>query len=110
MWNYSKERYAAIAGATYEDGEFYKMPLTAEQIRDKIHKPEFGVPSLEMFSIGARSRTVRLVSRTSTRLWMLANNGRTVHEQTASSVPETAATGYATTFLASAPRYFMTAA
>ncbi len=29
----------------------------AEQIRDKIHKPEFGVPSLEMFSIGARSRT-----------------------------------------------------
>jgi FAD/FMN-containing dehydrogenase len=57
MWNYSKEKYAAIAGATYEDGEFYKMPLTAEQIRDKIHKPEFGVPSLEMFSIGARSRT-----------------------------------------------------
>ena len=57
MWNYSKEKYAAIEGATYEDGEFYKMPLTPEQIRDKIHKPEFGVPSLEMFSIGARSRT-----------------------------------------------------
>ena len=57
LWNYSKEKYSEIPNASFEDGEFYKMPLTAEQIRDKIHKPEFGVPSLEMFSIGARSET-----------------------------------------------------
>jgi 4-cresol dehydrogenase (hydroxylating) len=57
LWNYSKEKYSDIPNATFEDGEFYKMPLTAEQIRDKIHKPEFGVPSLEQFSRGARSKT-----------------------------------------------------
>ncbi len=57
LWNYSKEKYAEIPGATFEDGEFYKMPLTAEQIRDKIRKSEFGIPSLDIFSIGARTET-----------------------------------------------------
>ena len=45
---------AAIPGAKFQDGESYKLPLTAEQ-RQRVHKPEFGIPSLEMFSIGARS-------------------------------------------------------
>ena len=40
----------------FEEGERYKLPLTPEQ-REKVHKPQFGIPSLAMFSIGARSAT-----------------------------------------------------
>ena len=42
------------SGAKFKDDEFYKFPLTPDQF-DKVHKPEMGIPSLEMFSIGARS-------------------------------------------------------
>ena len=55
-WEFAKEKFSAIPGAKFEDGESYKLPLTAEQ-REKVHKPQFGIPSLAMFSIGARSAT-----------------------------------------------------
>jgi hypothetical protein len=54
QWEYAQEKFATIAGAKFADGEFYKLPLTPEQF-NKVHKPEFGIPSLDMFSIGARS-------------------------------------------------------
>ncbi len=66
LWNYSKDRFAgAIKGAQFRDGELYKLPLTQAQIDTKIHRmagaevglPEFGIPSLEVFSIGSRSAT-----------------------------------------------------
>ena len=54
-WEYAREMFAAaIPGAKFQDGESYKLPLTPEQ-RQRVHKPEFGIPSLETFSIGARS-------------------------------------------------------
>ncbi len=53
-WAFAKEKFSAIPGAKFEDGESYKLPLTPEQ-REKVHKPQFGIPSLAMFSIGARS-------------------------------------------------------
>jgi FAD/FMN-containing dehydrogenase len=56
QWEHAKERFGAIPGAAFADGEFYRLPLTAEQ-REKVHKPEFGIPSLSMFAIGARSKT-----------------------------------------------------
>ncbi len=40
----------------HQTGELLKMPLTAEQ-KLKVHKPEFGLPSLSIFNIGARSAT-----------------------------------------------------
>lgn len=55
-WEYAKERFSAIPGAKFVENESYKLPLTPEQ-REKVHKPQFGIPSLAMFSIGARSRT-----------------------------------------------------
>ena len=55
-WEYAKEKFSAIPGAKFVDNESYKLPLTPEQ-REKVHKPQFGIPSLAMFSIGARSRT-----------------------------------------------------
>ncbi len=66
-WEYAREKFAAIPGATFEAGESFKFPLNAEQIEEITRGqvsgtsnsglPEFGVPSLAMFSIGARSNT-----------------------------------------------------
>jgi (+)-pinoresinol hydroxylase len=53
-WAFAKEKFSEIPGAKFEDSENYKLPLTSEQ-REKVHKPQFGIPSLAMFSIGARS-------------------------------------------------------
>jgi (+)-pinoresinol hydroxylase len=53
-WEFAKEKFSAIPGAKFADGERYKLPLTPEQ-KDKVHKPVFGIPSLANFSIGARS-------------------------------------------------------
>jgi (+)-pinoresinol hydroxylase len=53
-WAFAKEKFSEISGAKFEDGESYKLPLTPEQ-QEKVHKPQFGIPSLAMFSIGARS-------------------------------------------------------
>jgi FAD/FMN-containing dehydrogenase len=53
-WAFAKEKFSEIPGAKFEDSENYKLPLTPEQ-REKVHKPQFGIPSLAMFSIGARS-------------------------------------------------------
>ncbi len=54
-WEFAKEKFSAIPGAKFIVNESLKMPLTPEQ-REKVHKPQFGIPSLVMFSIGARSR------------------------------------------------------
>jgi 4-cresol dehydrogenase (hydroxylating) len=66
-WEYCQDKFAAIPGATFEDGERYKFPLSAAEIDDITRNqaagsrsatlPEFGVPSLTMFSIGARTET-----------------------------------------------------
>ncbi|MGA8013720.1 MAG: FAD-binding oxidoreductase [Candidatus Acidiferrales bacterium] len=55
-WEFAKEKFSAIPGAKFVDGESYKLPLNAEQ-REKVNVPQFGIPSLRMFSIGARSET-----------------------------------------------------
>ncbi len=56
QWEYAQEKFSAIPGAKFKEDEFYKLPLTPDQF-DKVHKPEFGLPSLETFSIGARTPT-----------------------------------------------------
>jgi len=53
-WEFAKEKFSAIPGAKFVDGEALKLPLTPEQ-REKVNVPQFGIPSLRMFSIGARS-------------------------------------------------------
>jgi (+)-pinoresinol hydroxylase len=56
-WEFAKEKFsAAIPGASFVQNESYKLPLTPEQ-QEKVHKPQFGIPSLTMFSIGARTPT-----------------------------------------------------
>jgi len=55
-WEFAKEKFSAVPGAKFVDGEALKIPLTPEQ-REKVNVPQFGIPSLRMFSIGARSDT-----------------------------------------------------
>jgi len=56
QWAHCKESFATIPGARFQDGELIRLPLTAEQ-RLNVHWPEFGIPTLNMYSIGARSST-----------------------------------------------------
>jgi (+)-pinoresinol hydroxylase len=53
QWEYAKEKFAEIPGATFADGVSYRFPLSAEQI-DKIRDPvTLGIPNLSFF--GGRS-------------------------------------------------------
>jgi hypothetical protein len=54
QWEYCREKFARIPGVTFRDGELLRMPLTEEQ-RKRVHGVEFGLPSLSIFSIGARN-------------------------------------------------------
>jgi 4-cresol dehydrogenase (hydroxylating) len=54
QWAYAKEKFAEIRGATFIDGALIKLPLTSEQ-KEKVHKVEFGIPNLSIFSFGARN-------------------------------------------------------
>ena len=56
QWEYCRERFAAISGAVFREGDLLRMPLTPEQL-EKVHKVAFGVPNLSIFFIGARSET-----------------------------------------------------
>jgi len=54
QWEYCQQRFAAIPGARFSDGPMLKMPLTAQQ-QSTVHKPEFGLPALSVFTMGARN-------------------------------------------------------
>ncbi len=54
QWDYAKEKLAAIAGAKFLEGDYYRIPLTPEQLQ-KVSKNAFGIPSLTIFSLLARS-------------------------------------------------------
>lgn len=54
QWEYTKEKFGQIPGATFREGDFHKLPLTEEQ-KKKVHGVSFGIPNLSIFFIGARS-------------------------------------------------------
>jgi len=56
QWEYSKEKFSGIPGVRFAERQFHRLPLDAQQ-RQNVHWPEFGIPTLNMFSIGARSGT-----------------------------------------------------
>jgi 4-cresol dehydrogenase (hydroxylating) len=52
---YTRRRLLSIPGARFREGAFYRFPIT-EQQRASVRDPQdLGVPTLETFSIGARS-------------------------------------------------------
>jgi 4-cresol dehydrogenase (hydroxylating) len=55
QWDHTKRRLASIPGVRFQEGAFYRFPLTAEQKRNVRDPQDLGIPTLETFSIGARS-------------------------------------------------------
>ncbi|HTV51235.1 MAG TPA: FAD-binding oxidoreductase [Steroidobacteraceae bacterium] len=56
QWEHCKEHLASISGVRFLEGELLRLPLTSQQ-REGVHWPDFGIPTLNMYSIGARSST-----------------------------------------------------
>jgi 4-cresol dehydrogenase (hydroxylating) len=56
QWEHCKEQFGAIPNVRFREGTLRRLPLSAEE-RNSVHWPEFGIPTLNMFSIGARSST-----------------------------------------------------
>ncbi len=52
QWEYAKQRFRAIPGATFQDGASYRFPLDTDQLAKIVNPVPFGVPSLQTFSIG----------------------------------------------------------
>jgi FAD/FMN-containing dehydrogenase len=55
QWDYTKRRLASIPNVRFQEGAFYRFPLTVEQRRNVRDPQDLGIPTLETFSIGARS-------------------------------------------------------
>jgi 4-cresol dehydrogenase (hydroxylating) len=54
-WEYCKAKFAErVPGTQGDEPHLWKLPLKPEQ-REQVHKPTFGIPSLEMFTRGART-------------------------------------------------------
>ncbi|NBC35646.1 FAD-binding protein [Novosphingobium sp. FSY-8] len=51
QWAYAKSRFPT---ASFTEHALVKLPLSPADM-ERIHKPSFGIPSLEMFAMGARS-------------------------------------------------------
>jgi len=56
QWEYAKEQLSAIPGAKFQDGELFRIPLSAAD-QERVQKVVFGIPNLSIFFIGARSDT-----------------------------------------------------
>lgn len=54
QWEAAKAIFGDIPDVRFEDGQLVHTPLTDEQLKE-VEPREFGIPSLRMFSIGARS-------------------------------------------------------
>jgi FAD/FMN-containing dehydrogenase len=55
QWEYVQERFLkTFKDAKFREGTFTSFPLDAAGI-EKARKPSFGIPSLEIFSVGSRS-------------------------------------------------------
>ena len=52
---YTRRRLSSIPNARVRDGAFYRFPITAEQKAMVRDPQDLGIPTLETFSIGARS-------------------------------------------------------
>jgi len=56
QWQYVQDRYsAAVQDVAFEEGNFYKLPLSREEEEALVDAPILGVPNLKLFSLGARN-------------------------------------------------------
>ena len=55
-WQAAQRRIGkAIAGATFQEGEFLTLPVSKEQEPTQSDKPRLGIPALEVFNMVARN-------------------------------------------------------
>jgi (+)-pinoresinol hydroxylase len=54
QWEYAKEKYSAIPGATFREGRSYQLPLDPKDV-DTAPKRQFGIPSLTIFGMMGRT-------------------------------------------------------
>ncbi len=54
QWQHAKEKLSAIPGAQFLEGDQYRIPLSPAELAH-VSKNAFGVPSLEIFSLIART-------------------------------------------------------
>jgi (+)-pinoresinol hydroxylase len=54
QWQATQRHFARIEGATFNTVDRVSVPLDPANI-ERFHEPEFGIPSLRAFSIGART-------------------------------------------------------
>lgn len=57
-WEYAQEKFAAIAGARFEQLESYSLPIAKKDQQKLRHKTALGIPNMSIFSIGARSEAM----------------------------------------------------
>jgi 4-cresol dehydrogenase (hydroxylating) len=55
QWEFTKRRLSSIPGARFREGAFYRFPISEEQKLSVRDPQDLGIPTLETFSIGARS-------------------------------------------------------
>ena len=53
QWEYVQERFAGFAGVKFNESPVVTLPLSVEDL-ERVHKPRFGIPSLDIFSVGSR--------------------------------------------------------
>jgi 4-cresol dehydrogenase (hydroxylating) len=54
-WQHARKQFSAIPGAGFDDGLFYRFPMTDAEISEVVFKQALGVPSLSIFSLVSRS-------------------------------------------------------
>lgn len=53
QWEHVRDRFAHFEGVTYHAEEPVRFPLTPAQL-EKVQKPRYGIPSLEIFTVGSQ--------------------------------------------------------
>jgi FAD/FMN-containing dehydrogenase len=51
QWEHAKERFYSIPGVTFQDGPFYRFPLSAEELAKIQDTVPLGIPSLQIFTL-----------------------------------------------------------
>ncbi|HEY0961859.1 MAG TPA: FAD-binding oxidoreductase [Pseudomonadales bacterium] len=54
-WEYVKTQFAHVTDVRFVDQEYYRFPMTQEIIDNSQDENHLGIPSLSVFSLGARS-------------------------------------------------------
>ncbi|MFC3098671.1 FAD-binding oxidoreductase [Alteraurantiacibacter palmitatis] len=53
QWEYVQSRFAHFPGVRFNEASFTRLPLSADDM-ERIQKPRFGIPALDIFSVGSR--------------------------------------------------------